>query len=52
MLILTETDVEEGAVLTEKLRNIVARAALRASTARPISGHDLDRHRRRRRRRG
>ena len=29
MLILTETDVEEGAVLTEKLRNLVARQSFR-----------------------
>ena len=29
MLILTETDVEEGAVLSEKLRKLVERAAVR-----------------------
>ncbi len=35
MLILTETDVEEGAALTEKLRDLVAAPAGSASTATP-----------------
>ena len=48
MLILTETDVEEGAVLTEKLRTLVQRQRFAVEGTRD-RGHDLDRHRRRRR---
>ena len=51
MLLLTETNVEDGAVLAEKLRNLVGRAALRRRGQPEPVGHDLDRHRRRRRRR-
>ena len=49
MLILTETDVEEGAVLTEKLRTIVARERFAVDGDRRAVRHDLDRDRRRRR---
>jgi diguanylate cyclase (GGDEF)-like protein len=37
MLILTETDVEEGALLTEKLRNLVARQTFRVGDDQDIS---------------
>src|SRR3954451_23621418 len=37
MLILTETDVEEGAVLTEKLRNLVARQSFRVGADQDVS---------------
>jgi diguanylate cyclase (GGDEF)-like protein len=37
MLILTETDVEEGAVLTEKLRNLVARQTFRIAPEQDVS---------------
>jgi diguanylate cyclase (GGDEF)-like protein/putative nucleotidyltransferase with HDIG domain len=37
MLILTETDVEEGAVLTEKLRNLVARQSFRIGDEQDVS---------------
>ena len=47
MLILTETDVEEGAVLSEKLRNARRAPALRGRGQRRPVGHDLDRDRRR-----
>ncbi len=37
MLLLTETDIEEGAVLTEKLRNLVARQRFAIGTDQEIS---------------
>jgi len=37
MLLLTETDVEEGAVLTEKLRNLVAKQRFQIEGGQPIS---------------
>jgi diguanylate cyclase (GGDEF)-like protein len=37
MLILTETDVEEGAILTEKLRNLVARQTFAAAPGQDLS---------------
>jgi diguanylate cyclase (GGDEF)-like protein len=37
MLILTETDVDEGAVLTEKLRNLVARQSFRIAPEQDVS---------------
>jgi diguanylate cyclase (GGDEF)-like protein len=37
MLVLTETDVEEGAVLTEKLRNLVAKQRFPVEAGQPIS---------------
>ena len=37
MLLLTETDVEEGAVLTEKLRNLVARQRYASSDGQELS---------------
>jgi diguanylate cyclase (GGDEF)-like protein len=37
MLLLTETDVEEGAALTEKLRNLVARQRFTIEGGQPIS---------------
>ncbi|HEY3164656.1 MAG TPA: diguanylate cyclase, partial [Candidatus Limnocylindrales bacterium] len=37
MLLLTETDVEEGATLTEKLRNLVARQRVRIADGQELS---------------
>ena len=37
MLILTETDVEEGAILTEKLRNLVARQGFETAPGQDLS---------------
>ena len=47
MLILTETNVEEGAALAEKLRVLIERQHFAVEGNAEPDGDDLDRHRRR-----